>query len=484
MQPETKVKYAALAVFFVTAWFSIGHNKPDEHFQILEFAQYKLGLIDAADLPWEFNARIRSAIQPWLALIFIKSLHFVHVTNPFTIALIMRLFSALLLWAVIYRLSVALRQKYFHDRMWADLFYYSSFFVWFVPYLCVRFSSENFSTLFLLLALLSLTLDARSYKNLALTGLFLGLSALFRYQLAIPAAGIFLWLLIVAKVPVRRILVSAASFAGMIAFGYMLDYLFYNEAVFTLWNYFKVNLLEGRAAEFSTEPWYFYLLEFLVYGIPPISTVLFIFFVYGAYRLRNDLFVWAIVPYILVHFILSHKELRFMFPAFYPLIFLAVYGMMEFFRARPVKRYLRRLFYVLAGVNAVFLLIVMFKPANEMIGNYRYLYENIDLGKRTIVNVKIENYKLLAGLRITFYAPDSCRTEQVESLDDLSGFLLDNNIDTCFFVYRKFDLDREIAGYHAEKVYSSYPEWIKKLKWIDWQKALDTHSIFLLSRSD
>ncbi len=52
-----------------------------------------------------------------------------------------------------------------------------------------------------------------------------------------------------------------------------------------------------------------------------------------------------------------------------------------------------------------------------------------------------------------------------------------------FFVYRKFDFIGKIDGHDVKKVYSIYPEWLKKLKWIDWQKALDTHSIFLLTRT-
>jgi len=49
------------AVTLVTAWFSITFYFPDEHYQVLEFVSYKLGITRSSDLPWEFSARIR----PW-----------------------------------------------------------------------------------------------------------------------------------------------------------------------------------------------------------------------------------------------------------------------------------------------------------------------------------------------------------------------------------------------------------------------------------
>ncbi|HSS12456.1 MAG TPA: hypothetical protein VLL04_01095, partial [Rhizomicrobium sp.] len=52
------------AVIVVTAWFSVLFYFPDEHYQILEFMSYKLGITPASDLPWEFHARIRPWFQP------------------------------------------------------------------------------------------------------------------------------------------------------------------------------------------------------------------------------------------------------------------------------------------------------------------------------------------------------------------------------------------------------------------------------------
>src|SRR5271168_2644570 len=89
----------ALVVYITTAWCSEGYYHPDEHFQILEFADYKLGRIPTGDLPWEFSSHIRPGLQPFLAISAIRATEFIGITNPFTQAFLMRLVTGLLcLW--------------------------------------------------------------------------------------------------------------------------------------------------------------------------------------------------------------------------------------------------------------------------------------------------------------------------------------------------------------------------------------------------
>ena len=59
-------------VTLVTAWFSETFYFPDEHYQILEFMAFKLGITPAAELPWEFSARIRPWFQPLVYFLIAK----------------------------------------------------------------------------------------------------------------------------------------------------------------------------------------------------------------------------------------------------------------------------------------------------------------------------------------------------------------------------------------------------------------------------
>lgn len=483
MQIENKIKYSALIVFIVTAYFSIGHHQSDENFQILEFAQYKLGEISTYDLPWEFSEKLRPSIQPWIAFSTIKFLNFINISNPFTITTIFRIFSAIFLWLIISAMNKVISEKYFPDKKWSQLFYFASFFFWFVPYISVRFSSENYSALFLLLGLYFLIKENKNYNYLVYIGIFFGLSVLFRYQLGVSVVAIYLWLIFKAKVPFSKLIYSFISFAIIIAFGSYLDYLFYNEFVFVPFNYLYFNIISGGASEFGTSPWWYYFVTYLAAAIPPMSFVLLFSFLKGSLKLKNDIFTWSILPFILVHLLIAHKEMRFLFPISYIFIFISIYGLMEYFKHNKMKRYHRRIFRVSAAINVVLLLFMMFKPANEKVANFKYLYNNLDLGKRTLVTIEKDSYDMV-GLKTTFYDRDSYLSDCVETEDDLAGFLEENEIDSCFLVYGKYEFKGTIDGYKIEKVFSVYPDWFKNLKWIDLQKTLSAQSIHLLSKEE
>ena len=97
----------ALLIHVVSAWFNGGSINADEHYQILEFAWYRLGHEPAATLPWEFAARIRPGLQPYIAAGLIAGLQSVHVFTPYLAVFLLRLVSSLLgLWV---SLAVAAR---------------------------------------------------------------------------------------------------------------------------------------------------------------------------------------------------------------------------------------------------------------------------------------------------------------------------------------------------------------------------------------
>src|ERR1044072_8735709 len=94
--PYRKWLLIALIVQIITAYFSVGFHQLDEHFQILEFANYKLGFSPSSDLPWEFRAQCRPGLQPFIAFCFAKSLLFLDIYNPFLLAFLLRLLMGLL----------------------------------------------------------------------------------------------------------------------------------------------------------------------------------------------------------------------------------------------------------------------------------------------------------------------------------------------------------------------------------------------------
>ena len=69
---EKTVVALSLGIFFVTALRSSGFHQIDEHFQILEFAAFKLGLTNQGELPWEYSAQMRPALQPAIVVLIYK----------------------------------------------------------------------------------------------------------------------------------------------------------------------------------------------------------------------------------------------------------------------------------------------------------------------------------------------------------------------------------------------------------------------------
>src|SRR3954466_11531010 len=84
-------------VVIVTAWFSETFYFPDEHYQILEFMAFKLGITPASELPWEYGAHIRPWFQPLVYFLIAKPLVDLAVKDMFVIVFLLRLLTGLFL---------------------------------------------------------------------------------------------------------------------------------------------------------------------------------------------------------------------------------------------------------------------------------------------------------------------------------------------------------------------------------------------------
>ena len=405
-----KINFIALFIFIITAIFSIGFYGADEHYQILEFAQYKLGNIPAKALPWEYDSQMRPTLQPWIVIFLVKIFNFFNILNPFAIAMIFRLISALLLWWVTLRMNSLLVKQYFLKEKWAVLFSCSTFFLWFIPFLSVRFSSENYSAAFLLLGLCYILKNQFSLKDSILTGVFFGLSILFKAQIGIVILGIFSWVVFVKRIYIRKLIPMFFTLFVISFLGTFLDFLFYENIVFTPYNFIKGNLVGGRSNDFGTSPFYYYLKIFLMAAIPPISIVLPLFFLFGLRKLKKSVFVWILIPYILVHFIIPHKEVRFMLPVYYLIIFVTIYGLSKYFENREIKPYQNKIFKVTVVLNFVVMTYMIIKPANGTVLYAKYLYDHINEGNRTIVTTEKDYYTIMGDLQTTFYTPKNVKS--------------------------------------------------------------------------
>lgn len=321
---ENKIFIVASFFILLGAIFSDGFYHLDEHYQILEFASYKLGISGLHDMPWEFHEKMRPTIQPWIAYYTHRMLAGFGNNNPLVVAMALRLLSGILALFTIRILYQSLK-KHFEDQ-YKFLLFGVGMLLWFNPYLLVRFSSENWGgMLFFIATALLVADDGFRTRNLWITGAILGISFFIRFQMAFAIFGIIGFLVYSRKISAKALLYLVSGGILAISFMVYLDYLFYETFVFTPWEYFKQNIILDKASNFGTEPWWMYFGWLIEEAYLPVAAMI----IFGLYQLLKNrelaILNWIWIPFFVGHCLVGHKELRF----FFPMIYLVPYAIIE-----------------------------------------------------------------------------------------------------------------------------------------------------------
>lgn len=437
------VGFAAI-VFFTTAYNSHGYYHPDEHYQIIEFAGLKLGTHTPNDLAWEFRAQMRPTLQPVICFVFLKTFDFLNITNPYNQALILRLLSSLL--ALVFIFHFIQNTKGIIQKESVKVAYYLlSYFLWFIPFISVRFSSETWSGLFFLFSL-SLFLNKTRNKPY-LIGLLFGVSFLFRFQIAFALFGFGLWLIFINHSKLTYIVKVVLSFCAVVLLGLIVDSWFYGELVFTPWNYFYINIIEGAAAGFGTSPCYYYLYKILSFPTYFIGIPVALSYIILLFKKPKNILLWITIPFIVGHSIVSHKEARFLFPIVYlfPLMLIECYLILNdlgagFSFKRSLKYYIGIMFVI---VNVIGIIAMGQKSAG--IGRMqitKYIHDKYGKEKINLISYSYGNpYNPWLGLPNKFYHEDSLTEYRINSLCELNDSLLQDEA-INLLVIRKIDKNK------------------------------------------
>jgi len=302
---------AAVVAHLITAWYSSGYYSADEHFQIIAFAQAKLGEMPIEHLAWEYDTGIRSSFQPWIAVGVFKIASAFGTVDPFIRTFLLRLLTALLaLLAVRGFVRVALEQ------VPGDLrkpFILLSYFLWFLPFLHVRFSSESWSGTFLLFGLTGI-LGKRTTAGYIWTGMAFGAAVLCRPPMGLVVLGALLWMHFIRKRAVRDLLTLIGGASVVALLGYAMDSAFYGSSTFSVWRYVQMGFMGNAQHPFDELPWYYYPPWVVKFAIPPIGTGILLAAFLLLWHQPKHILVWCTMPFLLAHTLLPHKELRFLFP--------------------------------------------------------------------------------------------------------------------------------------------------------------------------
>jgi phosphatidylinositol glycan class B len=444
-------------VFLVTSWFSVGYNHPDEHFQILEFAALKLGLNDAAHLPWEYQYAMRPAFQPMIVWAIHSVCSLGGFADPFLTAFLTRLLTAAITFLSVL-MVVRLYEGTIVNRKLVTPFLLLSFLLFFVVYNGVRFSSDTLSGRFFIIGFAWFFLrNKEDSPNYLLTGVMLGLAFITRYQVIFMIAGFVLWLLVIRRTSFRHLFLLLLGFLIIYGAGILCDRWFYGRWEFTFWNYFRQNLLLDKISGFGVQPWWDYFTQTFLNAVPPFSLI-FILAVVGFFFIRpKDPITWSVVPFLLVHFFIGHKELRFLFPiiGFIPVMMILVWDRCI---VRLGERLLHNLFIRIFTwgfwiVNFTLVLVIMFRPADDCPPVFRVIM-SAPPGPMVLYYDQSDPYQLCYD--IGFYRRADLVTRKVDSAS-----LITPLPDTITWFATPGNPEFRSKTMRPEQIYSALPEWTK-----------------------
>ncbi|HEY4109156.1 hypothetical protein [Puia sp.] len=366
------VLLASLLVQLILCLTAVGIYHPDQHFQIIEFSSWQLHRPSAAPRVWEFAAHLRPTIQVYLFSGYSSFCGALGLHDPYLQLGLLRLLFGLALF-VLYN-SICL---YYFQRDRRVLVYVLLIlnFSWLLPYTRTLFSSEMLSSFLffggLFLYDVSPRSGARGWWVALLTGFLFSLAFYARFQTAFALVGFGIWMLLM---PAERRLILPVVLGGVAGavLNTALDAGFYHEWVFTPYTYYKVNIIEGKAASMGTASFLLYAgVLAAVIVTPPLSLVL----LYTGFRtallrrLRHPLTL-AVLLFIVGHCLVAHKEERFLFPVLNVLpVFVGwgLAGLIDWWwrQGSAMRRWFNGLVVFSVALNLFLLGVLLFTPYSQ-----------------------------------------------------------------------------------------------------------------------
>jgi len=467
------VFFIAAVAFIITAYNSHGFYHPDEHYQIVDFAQFKLGLENPENLAWEYRAQIRPTLQPMICYAVFKVLYAFNITNPYSQAFCLRLLTALLALITIH-FFVKNTKNLFENQAIQKGYTLLSYFLWFIPFVSARFASETWSGLFFLLALTLILKNSNKKHSLFSIGILLGFSFLFRFQIAFAILGLILWLFYINKTKSYSLIIMCMGALLILLFGVYLDTWFYGEFVFTPWNYFYSNIVNDMASTFGTSPWHFYLVKLITFPGIVIGICLVLSILILLIKNPGNIFLWCFIPFLLAHTLVPHKEERFMFSFAYlvAIILTTAYNLLyNFIQKRTLTKVLNYIVLIIfVATNIIGLLVMSHQGADKgKIVMTKYVYEHYKERPINLLFFANSNpYNPWHFTPIRFYSPDNIQNQTyIRSSEELDDYLPIEGFDNLLFIKKPDWKDTELIRSIEERGYvfkqQSVPFWVEKI---------------------
>jgi phosphatidylinositol glycan class B len=476
----------SLILHLIATVRSSGFYHADEHFQIIEFMNYKLGRSAATDLPLEFGQMMRPWLLPAIFAGITSFLNTIGISNPFDWALTYRFFSSMLGWLSAAGLSLCCF-VWIPDRKWRNWAVIGTLLIWYLPSLHARHSSENLggSVFFIGLSLLILCSPAKLKfperpdhipdAVALISGALFGFAFEFRYQVGVMILGALLWLICMARVPFRSLLLLGVGILIPIGLGTLADYWGYGQWTCTPWNYLKYNIIENHVSDADTDPWWDYFRRAFTESWPILGFLTLLSFPIAWIRYPKHILTWSMLPLFVVHEIIGHKELRFLFPLAHAGGLLLVLSFNGFpwtrnpFFAWPVR--------ILLAWNIIGLIALSLTPAWMPVRFYQQLYTFHPY--RFQLYYKDDSFFNQGGAILNFYRPEDLPLTHIEKYEELVP-ILDSQEQPIWLFYPRLNLPEEAKMIRdlCQVEFSTLPHWVTEIKALKINERMTNWTLF------
>ena len=481
---------AAFLIYLVAAWFSVGHYHDDEYYQILDFAAYKLGFEMQNKVMWEYEAAIRSGLQPFITYVVAKGSMFFNITSPFIWAFSLRLLSLCVSFISIFAFFQVIKKEINTEKYLTWILFFLLF-SWILIFLNIRFSSEGWSSsLFILAYALYFHKESLETKKYFFVGFLLGIAFLFRYQLGFFIFGFGLWALFQRNEKISALFIISSGFLVALFFGIIADYWLYGKLTLSFWNYFEWHIVNG-AIDNIIEPWWFYIYYSMVQLIPPITffipVVIIIFWV----LFPSHLITWVTIPFIIFHHYFGHKEMRYLFPVipFIPVMFAMSIDYLvkrfEFLNGNVFKYSWKFILYTSLLINLVLVLLTITLPASKEVALWQNCFTKyISSDSILLVYDRDGSGSDTGELELDFYNTNDIPIISINSESEILDKIIKFPDKQLFYAARKKGRASALAsnGISNHLICQALPEWILKININDWTSRASIWQIWEIKK--
>ncbi|MCG9874631.1 MAG: hypothetical protein MH321_07600 [Leptospiraceae bacterium] len=358
--------------------YSQGFNWPDEIFQSMELAYHIV--TGRGDITWEYREQSRSTLYPQLLSLWLR-LVYIFTFDPRILYISTRFFLSLFFLGSLLSISYYFL---FHDNVNKNSkptikYLFLIMVVILFPlnyYFGFRTLAESISSSLTIIAIFMIQSRIENKnQNILFYSFLIGFTYGIRFQMALFFAIYALFL--VHYLWYNKLYASIKNLILGLVLGFIVyllsDLIYFGIPFISSIKYFKVTILDGVGDNWGTSPFSFYFKSY--YRYLNILLVLLIPGIYYNFRKHYPI-ILGLASFILIHSLIAHKELRFIYFTFPVILFYIASGIWNIYNLME-ERYnkIRYLFIIVFLMMNCFQYSVVLKKKIQ----WNFLDDNLQL---------------------------------------------------------------------------------------------------------